>query len=174
MNQKSLNKHSSNPNSSHLIDMTDFNIEPIQELSIKEIAPIIEASEQEGFKFLTRLKNDWISGKNRFDKTNERLYQIKQETQIIAIGGINNNPYKEDGKIGRIRHVYVLPEYKRKGIGRQLILHLLDTFADKYEKITLRTDTEAAATFYESIGFKNVQSKNHTHEYSNTRISFVE
>jgi len=142
-----------------------LNIEPIQELNIKEIEPLIEASEQEGFKFLTRLKNDWISGANRFDKINEQLYQVKQGVQIIAIGGINNNPYQEVGEVGRIRRVYVLPEYRRKGIGRKLTLHLLDTFMDKYEKITLRTDTEEASKFYESIGFKNVKSKNHTHEY---------
>ncbi len=146
-----------------------LNIEPIQELNIKEIAPLIKASEQEGFKFLRRLKNDWINGTNRFDKTNEQLYQVRQGTQIIAIGGINNNPYKEAGKIGRIRRMYVFPEHRRKGIGRKLILHLLETFGDKFEKITLRTDTEEASRFYESIGFKNIQSANHTHEYMNTK-----
>ncbi len=143
----------------------NFLISPIVELELHHIEPLIKASEKEEFKFLTRLKNDWISGVNRFNKKYEKLYQIEVDKKIIAIGGINNNPYHENGKVGRIRHLYVLSEYRKRGFGRKLVQHLLNKSNDKYEKITLRTDTVVASKFYESIGFKRINSKNSSHQY---------
>lgn len=140
-------------------------IESVYVLKIKDIEPLIKTSEQEGFRFLSRLKEDWIKGINLFNKRNEQLYQVRIEGQIVAIGGINNNPYEEKGKTGRIRHVYILPEYRRKGIGRTLILHLLKMMQGKYERITLRTDTKDASIFYESLGFEKVKSRHSSHEY---------
>lgn len=140
-------------------------IEAIKELKIKAIQLLIECSVHENFNFLVRLKNDWISGANRFDKTHEELCQVKKGETIIAIGGINNNPYQTVENVGRIRHLYVLPEYRRKGVGKALMEYLIDKYKDKYEKITLRTDTEEASKFYQALGFKKVESENYTHQY---------
>lgn len=144
---------------------SELKTEPIKNLTTNKIEPLIECSLQENFNFLSRLKNDWLIGANRFDQTNEELCQIRKGEQIIAIGGINNNPYKEAKNVGRIRHLYVLPQYRRKGIGKKLVLYLIDKYKEKYETITLRTDTEEAAQFYEALGFKKVEAENHTHEY---------
>ena len=140
-------------------------ISSIVELDVHLFEPLIKASEKEGFKFLTRLKNDWISGVNRFDKKNEKLYQIEIGKKIVAIGGINDNPYNENGKVGRIMHVYVLSKYRNRGIGRKLVLYLIEVSIGKYEKITLRTDTEEASKFYESIGFERIKSKISSHQF---------
>jgi len=142
-----------------------FLISSIVALRMHQIEPLVKASEKEGFNFLNRLKKDWISGVNRFENKNEILLQIEKDERIVAIGGVNNNPYHEQGKVGRIRHLYVLPEYRNKGIGKKLVLHLLQLSIDKYEIITLRTDTEEASKFYESIGFKRVNTKVSTHQY---------
>lgn len=49
----------------------------------------------------------------------------------------------------------VLPEYQRRGIGRQLVFSIFDQDQD-VEKILLVTgkDNTSAHSFYEKIGFK--------------------
>jgi GNAT superfamily N-acetyltransferase len=36
---------------------------------------------------------------------------------MIAIGGLNHEPYSDDKYTGRLRRFYVKKEYRRKGIG---------------------------------------------------------
>lgn len=145
---------------------TNLIIESIQELPTEQLKDLIQESVQEGFTFVTKLVNEWNSGVNRFDKVDEHLYQVSYKGKIVGIGGVNNNPYKEEGKVGRIRHVYVRPAYRSKGIGKILVLALMDSCKDKYDKITLRTMTQRAAKFYESLGFQKVTNATfNTHEY---------
>lgn len=135
----------------------------VKELKLEEIEDLVELSLAEGYLFLERLVNEWISGENRFNKGNENLYQIKIDGKVIGIGGINKNPYTDDEKNGRIRHFYIHPKYRRKGIGTELIKTILRN--QDYEKITLRTDKEEASKFYESIGFIRIKdSITDTHE----------
>jgi len=49
---------------------------PTKQLNRTQISYLIEASLAEEFNFLVRLVEEWESGKNQFDKPNERLYQI--------------------------------------------------------------------------------------------------
>lgn len=136
-----------------------------KELNQNQIAHLIEASLAEGFIFLVRLIEEWESGMNQFDKPNERLYQIELEGEIVGIGGINNDPYSDDNKYGRIRHLYIHPEHRGKGFGKKIVLTIIAEFRHSYEKFTLRTKREEAAKFYEAIGFTRVHdSKTNTHE----------
>lgn len=139
--------------------------EAVVDLDFITLEALILSSEQEGFKFISRLKNDWLNKTNRFDKANENLYEISLNNVIIGIGGINKNPYNENGNVGRLRHFYLLPNYRRKGIGRKFIQFILKESRMKYDKISLRTDTEVASKFYESLGFKKINSKYSSHEY---------
>lgn len=137
-------------------------LERIRVLDLAVLAPLLKASQKEGYHFLARLHADWESGSNRFDKSNEGLYFIKENADVIAIGGVNNNPYHEVGLTGRLRHIYVMPDHRRKGIGKKLVSKLIELHP-AYEVFTLRTDTSSAAEFYESIGFMKIISKNSTH-----------
>ena len=45
--------------------------------------------------------------------------------KLIGIGGLNEDPYTENNKIGRVRRFYIAKEYRRKGVGRLLLLRIL-------------------------------------------------
>jgi len=117
----------------------------------------------EGFLFLDRLVEDWISGGNRFDKTGECLLGVAMGDDLVGVGGLNRDPYDPTGSMGRIRHVYVAPDYRRHGIGRVLLHALLAEAAPHYTIVRLRTDSRDAAAFYAGLGFVPVASETATH-----------
>lgn len=143
----------------------------VDDLRKEAIEDLVELSKDEGFNFLSRLVNEWENGKNRFEGEHEKLYKVELNGKIIGIGGINKNPYSEDEKEGRIRRFYIHPNYRKRKIGTRLIRKIIEDYKLKYQKLTLRTDNEIASKFYESIGFKKVESKNSTHAISFETLS---
>ena len=57
-----------------------------------------------GFRFLTRLINEWHSGANRFDAPGECLMAAYLNQQLIGIGGLSVDPYA-DNNVARLRRV---------------------------------------------------------------------
>ncbi|PGV60307.1 GNAT family N-acetyltransferase [Bacillus cereus] len=90
---------------------------------------------------------------NTFNKTGECLYGIFQGGRLIGIGGINENLYTEDNKIGRLRRFYIAKEYRRKGLGRLLLVRILSDAKKYFTIVVLNTDTEQGDKFYTSSGF---------------------
>ena len=118
---------------------------------------------REGFDFLDRLEGHWLSGENRFNRDGEKLLAVHDNTKLVAIGGLNHAPYAGKEGIGRLRHFYVAPAYRRKGIGAALVAALLDGAAEHFHSIRLRTTTERGARFYESLGFNRTREEDATH-----------
>lgn len=125
-----------------------------------------EESKSEGFNFLSKMKMEWESGKNRFNKTGEKLFGIFEQDKLIAIGGINIDPYVSDASTGRVRHLYVLNNYPKKKAGATLMEKIIAHGSIHFTKLRLRTDTIAASLFYENIGFKTVENKSASHEWN--------
>ncbi|MFS0594028.1 GNAT family N-acetyltransferase [Cytobacillus horneckiae] len=124
-------------------------IQKIKLLNHFTIHHLIEESSEEGYHFLLRLLNEYISGINRFDKEGEGLYGVYKEDRLIAIGGINIDPYAFQSSIGRLRRFYV-SKNARGG----------------FKVIVLHTDTAGAADFYTSFGFiKSDRYPQSTHCY---------
>ena len=128
-------------------------IERFEKLPMSELTPMIDESVSQGFRFLTRLSTEWSSGENRFEKENEGFYGFWIEENLMAVGGLNIDPFSEDPRIGRLRRFYVKESQRRKGIGRRLVSHILEKAQSNFDCITLNTDTSLAARFYESLGF---------------------
>jgi GNAT superfamily N-acetyltransferase len=83
---------------------------------------------------------------------------------VVGIGGLNRDPYFNDSKVGRLRHLYVESVWRRHGIGRLLATQLIHEANQHYQLLTLRTDTSAADEFYQELGFKTYPIwKNTTH-----------
>ncbi|MDR6795052.1 GNAT family N-acetyltransferase [Acinetobacter calcoaceticus] len=91
--------------------LDQFLVQKIDELP-EQIIELSLVSQNEGFRFINRLIDEYQSGKNCFDQEGEALFGIQQNEKIIAIGGINAT---EDIEIGRLRRFYVHPEYRRQG-----------------------------------------------------------
>jgi GNAT superfamily N-acetyltransferase len=133
--------------------MPEFTILRLQTLSADDMRPMLEESAVQGFGFVKTLVDEFESGKNRFDTQGAALFGIYETDRLIGVGGVQRDPYLNRADVGRIRHVYVLGEYRRHGVGKRLLDALIQHAGEHYTLLTLRTPTTAAAAFYEAIGF---------------------
>lgn len=134
--------------------MKQFELKRVKDLLSIDLTNLIIESKKEGFLFLERLINDYKNGTNTFSKPGEFLYGVfNQEGSVIAIGGINKDPFSTNERIGRLRRFYVSKGYRRKGVGKSLVTRILKDASEHYEIIVLYTDTEDANKFYNSLGF---------------------
>lgn len=114
---------------------------------------LVGASAGEGFRFLRRLREEYERGENRFDGDGEVLLGVFRGAELVAVGGLNRDPYGGRPAAGRVRHVYVLPSHRRAGVGRALVQALAARALPWFDELVLRTDTAAAARFYQALGF---------------------
>jgi GNAT superfamily N-acetyltransferase len=126
----------------------------IREWPAAAIEGLLAESEQDGFRFVRRAKDEWVSGANTFSKEGEALFGVFEKEQLLAIGGINH----ESARNGRLRRFYVRREARRRGIGRQLVQHVLAFASRNYSRVGLRCDTDTADRFYRAVGFSRTDS----------------
>ena len=111
---------------------------------------------------IERLRREWVAGLNRFDREGEILVGAFRRDQLVGVGGLNRDPYVEDPAVGRIRHVYVLNEERRRAVGRGLIACLIKGADEHFNLVRLRTGR--ASAFYDSLGFAPTDEPNATHQ----------
>ncbi|MBV9773510.1 MAG: GNAT family N-acetyltransferase [Gemmatimonadetes bacterium] len=127
------------------------------------LAPLVDESRREGFSFLVRLRADFENGSNRFDAAGEALLGGWCGEALVAVGGLNRDPYAPEPRVGRLRHLYVAHAFRGRGVGRALVEALVSAAATHYDVLRLRTDTPDAARFYEALGFVPVAERHATH-----------
>ena len=121
-----------------------------------ELTPLLTESRAEGHHFVDRLVDEFVDGRNRFDQPGEALYSVYTDGQLVAVGGLNRDPYLSDEKAGRVRHVYVLPAFRRQGVGRLLMQAIIAAArSSHFRLLTLRTVNPAADQFYRALGFRS-------------------
>jgi GNAT superfamily N-acetyltransferase len=122
--------------------------------SWRQLAPLLSACREEGFFFLARLEHEYLSGQVRFDAPGETLLGAFEDSVIVGVGGLTRDPYCDDPRIGRVRHVYVLPEFRGRGVGKMILSDIERHAQPHFNALVLRTDTRAAEHFYQSIGYE--------------------
>lgn len=125
----------------------------IRGLNVDDIYPLVLESEMEGFRFVRRFYDEYVSGTNRFDRDGEALFVAYQLNQIVGICGLNQDPYSQSGAVGRVRRLYVHPDFRKHGVGRRLVSNVILEARRFYTTLTLRTDNAVADQFYRVIGF---------------------
>ena len=126
----------------------------VRSLDHDRLQHLIQESRAEGFAFVARLTSDWRSGENRFDRRGEALFVVDEGGEVVAICGLNIDPFHDDPRVARLRHLYVARAARRRGLGRFLVGRALEhATANAFTRVRLRTDTSEAATFYERLGF---------------------
>jgi GNAT superfamily N-acetyltransferase len=128
-------------------------IERVRELSVTSFTTLAAESERSGLRFVRRLIAEWSSGINRFDQRGEALYAARVNGEIVGACGLNVDPYTAEGRVGRVRHLYVMEAYRRHGIGRQLVTEVIAAARDPFDRLRLRTANPEAARLYEALGF---------------------
>lgn len=129
-----------------------LSIQPVTRLP-DATADLEREASGEGFNFIGRLIAEWATGSNRFDKPGECLLTATQNGVLVAIGGLNIDPYRPDEGIGRLRRLYVAKAFRRQGVGEAMVCALLRDASRHFRLVRLTTDTESAAAFYSRLGF---------------------
>src|SRR6202795_4742571 len=90
------------------------------ELPIPGIERLQQEACDEGYDFIETLVEDWATGTNRFDAPGETLCGSLDQGLLVAVGGLNCDPFAGRPDMGRIRRVYVRSAWRNRGIGRAL------------------------------------------------------
>ncbi len=145
-------------------------IKKITHFSLPGFEQLKAESQAQGFNFLNRLEQEWLQGINQFSLVGEGLYGVYQEEKLIAVGGINVNPYTkiQVASIGRLRRFYVLKQWRRQKVGQQLLAHILNKHQAYFTEINLYTNNPKAANFYLQCGFEKV---NNQHKVSHRKLT---
>jgi GNAT superfamily N-acetyltransferase len=131
-----------------------FSVERVEDLRDVDISKLVNESEVEGYRFLMRLVNEYVEGTNTFNKPGEALFCIRNESgEVVAIGGINQSPLSDDKEVARLRRFYVLRDARRQGVGSLLVKEIINHSKGKFKRMTLRTDSSTADSFYRANGF---------------------
>ena len=72
---------------------------------------------------------------------------------VVGLCGLNVDPYTAEGRVGRVRHLYVMEASRRHGIGRRLVAEVIAAARDSFDRLRLRTANPEAARLYEGLGF---------------------
>lgn len=82
--------------------------------------------------------------------------------EIIGCGGLclydeMPSPDNANGKCGYLMNIYVLPEHRKRGAGKKIVMFLIEQArAENVGKIYLES-TEGAKQFYRKLGFSDLQ-----------------
>jgi len=144
--------------------MSTISILKTDQLETPLIEHLVHESLQEGYQFVKKLVSEFTDATNRFDKPGEALYIAMYAEQIVGVCGLNQDPYLQQSNIGRVRHLYVSQPFRQKGIGKLLLLRVIQDARPHFNILTLRTSNPIADHFYRSIGFStNSPYKEATH-----------
>lgn len=139
-------------------------IERVSGAPTDRLAALLAESEQQGFRFVRRLVQEWESGDNRFDRPGEALFVARVGVDVVGVCGLSVDSYTGDPKVGRVRHLYVLVPHRRSGVGEQLVADVLEAAPGRFERLHLRTTNPTAARLYERLGFRRTfDARDRTH-----------
>ncbi|HAM81981.1 GNAT family N-acetyltransferase [Ornithinibacillus bavariensis] len=149
--------------------MRKYEVKRIHNLLNFDLDSLVKQSREEGFCFVERLVNDYKNGSNTFNDFGEGLFGVfNDDNVLVAIGGLNKDPFSYGQNIGRLRRFYVSKAYRRNGIGSLLVKEIINEAKRYYKILVLYTDTEQADKFYTLIGF----SKENIYSNSSHFIEF--
>jgi GNAT superfamily N-acetyltransferase len=117
----------------------------------------------EGHDFIERLAEQWASGENRFFAPGEVLLGYFDRGQLVAVGGLNRDPYASDPTVGRVRRIYVRPAWRQRGIGRALVAQIVVKARSNFSCLRLRAMNPGASRLYEGLGFVPIDDPHSTH-----------
>jgi len=129
-------------------------IDKLQDVSPDRVGDLLVDSEAAGSRIVRRLMDEWADGTNRFEWPGESLFAAWVVGRLVGVCGLNVDPYAGDDRVGRVRHLYVLTSFRGRGVGRQLVLRVIDSAGSRFDRLRLRTNNEAAARLYMAIGFR--------------------
>jgi GNAT superfamily N-acetyltransferase len=128
-------------------------VQPLDSLP-GDIVSLLQDSQVEGHNLVKRLVDEWNDGSNRFDRPGESIFEARVGSRLAAVGGLNRDPYLDDPEVARIRHVYVASDMRGVGVGKALVLAMVEHARSGFTRVRLRTTRPEGSAFYLAIGFQ--------------------
>jgi GNAT superfamily N-acetyltransferase len=136
----------------------EFEIKQISKFNLGSLESLAKEAQSEGYGFVQKTIDEWKNGINDFSKQGETLFGIFLSNLCIGIGGLNVDPYIDDPRTGRIRHMYISQKHRNKGFAKLLMKKIMKIAINHFKKIRLLTTNPMAASLYESLGFAKTTS----------------
>ncbi|MDG1973116.1 MAG: GNAT family N-acetyltransferase [Paracoccaceae bacterium] len=140
------------------VEITIDPIDPCSDL----IEPLAAEARGQGYLFVDRLLDEARSGENTFQKRGECFCGVFVNELLVGCGGVNLDPYV-DTRVGRLRYIYVLRKFRRRGITASLVRELLRPSKSSFKTVRLRTSDDSADKFYDVLGFTRIDDQTATH-----------
>lgn len=137
----------------------DINIKQVTDLP-QDIHVLAESALTEGLNIVSQLITDFETKKKQFDQPGEFLLLAYEQDKLVACGGLNLqwNDYEVEHRIGRVRRFYVLPTYRKKGVGKLLLQALEQKAKQNFSALCLNTESKDAVQFYQKMNYVFVEN----------------
>ena len=143
----------------------------LRQVPVKGLERLILESQEEGFQFLVRMREEWRSASVRFDGPHEAVLVAKLGGEIVGVCGHTPDFREDDRNVGKVRRLYVSKRQRRRGIGTQLLLQLYDVAKSHFRELRVRAPGPSACAFYESLGFRKAgRRESYTHYIDLTQV----
>ncbi len=136
--------------------LVDLLVQPVKSLP-PDLHVLMAASQREGFGAVVKLRDAWEAGTNKFDRGGEVLLAAHRGVELVGVCGLNVDPYCDDVRVGRIRHLYVHPDVRREGVATEVLKAVVRYAAGNFDVLRARTDREDGVAFYLASGFVAVE-----------------
>ena len=118
---------------------------------------ILQAAESEGVRNMAMLAAQWTRGEQRFDDPGA-LFAALVDGDLAGVGGVTVETGAGEPAM-RMRRLYVLPMFRRFGVGRRLAGAMMQQGFQAAPLITLNAAaSDAAAPFWEGMGFERADA----------------
>jgi GNAT superfamily N-acetyltransferase len=134
--------------------VSEITILRLQSLPTDNLAELVAESEQEGYRLVRRLVEEWQAGSNRFSQPGEAFFAALDGERVVGVCGLSRDPFAFVPGVGRVRRLYVLTDYRRQGIGRRLVQAVIAAAQGCFTCLRVRTETEVAARLYIALAFR--------------------
>ena len=113
---------------------------------------ILEAAASEGVRNMAMLAAQWAGGEQRFDDPGA-LFAALVDGDLAGVGGVTVETGAGEPAM-RMRRLYVLPMFRRFGVGRRLAGAMIQQGFQTAPLLTVNAAaSEAAGPFWEALGF---------------------
>ncbi len=123
---------------------------------------ILEAAASEGVRNMAMLAAQWASGKQRFEEPGA-LFAALVDGDLAGVGGVTAETGAGEPAM-RMRRLYVLPAFRRFGVGRRLAGAMMHQGFQATPLLTVNAAaSEAAPAFWETLGFERAVAAGYSH-----------
>lgn len=113
---------------------------------------ILQAAASEGVRNMAMLAAQWASGEQRFDDPGA-LFAALIDGDLAGVGGVTLEVGAGEPAM-RMRRLFVLPMFRRFGVGRRLAGAMMQQGFQAAPLLTVNAAaSEAAGPFWEAMGF---------------------